>query len=144
MDLPVEQWRPIPGRDGYQLSNRGRVRSVIAWRSRNADLVFDMRVLKVQVVGDRRKIQLGQHGVFDVDALMYEVWGAPLPLRDPVPPAVWRRIMLTERQHAILVELLAGLDDPRAKDLMVSVRAAKRVMWQDPIQQEEVKSPCER
>lgn len=132
-DATVEEWREIPGHEGYEISNRGNVRSWKPWRGSTLDLP---RTMKVSPKG---RVQLGLHGgSWSVDLLMAQIWG-----REPAPeesgvPLQWRRIMLSERQHALLCHVLESslrdgyVGDPTRK-LLNCIRNAKRVLWSDPI-----------
>lgn len=79
----MEEWRPIKGEPGYEVSSFGRVRS---WKPlRNfAPAPSEPRVLKSGTDKDGyQRVCLYQHGVsrneFRVCALVYEAWHGPRP-----------------------------------------------------------------
>jgi hypothetical protein len=131
-----EQWRSIPGHSGYDLSSDGRVRSWRAWLGCHQNLP---RILKIQQKGNRRWIQLGLHGGrHELAVLMHEIWGTPLVVKGPRLPQSWRRLMLSDRQHADLVKTLELVDSVLTRRLLVAIRTAKKVGWDDVILPEEV------
>lgn len=132
-DDTFEQWRKIPGLDGYEISNRGRVRS---WKHWTAP---EPRVLKIQIRNGIPYIRLGCTGKEHViDDLMEAAWGCPqISMR-------WRRLMLSEREHAELLELLGALKSDAAKRFSVRLRSAKRVSWYDPIDTDEIDGAAQR
>lgn len=136
LDEELEQWRPIPGHDGYELSNLGRVRSWKRW----AGAGDPPRILTIQQKYGRRRIQLGLHGgTHDVAVLMHEIWSVPTWERSSRQPMSWRRLMLSDRQHATLIKILEQVDSPLTRKLLSTVRTAKRVEWDDPILPDEVR-----
>lgn len=140
----IEEWREIPGHPQYEISNRGNVRSWKPWRGSTVPLP---RPLKVTGTSRGGLVQLGLHGGHHrIDLLMADVWGTELHERSGRSPMLWRRVMLSERQHALLchvleAELQAGrVGDPTRK-LLNCIRSAKTVEWNDPLTDEEIASP---
>lgn len=126
-DDTFEQWRKIPGLDGYEISNRGRVRS---WKHWSAP---EPRVLKIQIRNGVPRIRLTPTGKEHIiDDLMQAAWGTPSCIMR------WRRLMLSEREHGELLGLLTALQSDAAKRLVVRLRTAKRVAWYDPIAPDEL------
>lgn len=128
-DTDEERWRRIPGFPLYEISDQARVRSWKDWPGRKCPLP---RMLRVSTVSGRRRVFLGTGVLRYVDDLMHCVWETSKVVRLPRPPT-FRRVMLTERQHATLVRVLDLIDSPTTKRLIVPVRMAKRVRFSDPI-----------
>lgn len=136
MEEAPEQWRAIPGHEGYELSDRGRVRSWKIWMGASPP----PRFLTIQQKHGRRRIQLGLNGgIHDVDVLMHEIWNESAVEKSPRRTMTWRRLMLTERQHTYLVGILEHIDSPLTRKLLGTVRSSKRVEWNDPILPDEVR-----
>lgn len=133
-DDTEERWLPIPGHPHYELSDQGRVRSWVDWPGRTSPLP---NILRGASKGGRWRVQLGRGNLHSVDDLMNRTWGAPnvVPLRLPTR---WRRLMLTESNHEVLVRVLELIDSPVAGALLVRIRAAKRVVLGDPIHPDEL------
>jgi hypothetical protein len=80
-----ENWRPIPGRDGYEASNLGRIRSVdrvIAKRSRSGRIVYAKlkgRVLRLNKAGSDYLFVSFRRGRSYVHHLILEAFVGPRP-----------------------------------------------------------------
>lgn len=137
--LPMEQWRPIPDAPGYEISNRGRVRSF--WVHAGAHATISETSHPIKLRPNQRNVQLRKTH-YNLDALMAQVWSRFTATTDP-PPKTWRRVMITTKQHTALMDILRASSHPRAEGLLLSVRHARIVLWDDPIEAEEMDESCE-
>lgn len=124
-----ERWRPIPGFTCYEISDHGRVRSWRDWPGRRCKLPM---MLRGQIRAGQHRVYLGREMRY-IDDLMNDIWGGSKIVRLPPPPPVFRRVMLTQRQHDTMIRVLELIDSPVVRGLMVAVRQAKRVRFYDPL-----------
>lgn len=124
-----ERWRPVPGDTMYEVSDCGRVRSWADWPGRTHPLPH---ILRGQNRNGQVIFQFGpdqrRHVLSD---LMHQVWGASNVLPFCPRPLRFRRVMLTPRQHGQIVRVLELIDSDIARHLLVPVRRARRVLFDD-------------
>lgn len=125
-----EEWRPISGAPLYEVSDQGRVRSWVDWPGRTSPLP---RVLRGQFKRGRRVVQLGREGgLHAVDDLMHQIWNTSQVVPFRRIPFRWRRVMLTDKQHRLLIRVLELVDSPVARKLLTPIRTAKLTSFDDP------------
>jgi hypothetical protein len=72
----VEIWRAVPGTDGYEVSDQGRLRSP---RTRQGHPCADPRIMSPGIMGAYRRANLGRNGSRAVHLLVLETFVGPRP-----------------------------------------------------------------
>lgn len=118
-----EEWRPVPGFDGYEVSNLGRVRSWKPWRKVPAP-----RILRPVV--KRHKGGYAQYGLMDPNGRLRFFWGHRLVLETfvgPRPSGLQTRHLDGDPLNNSLSNLAYGTAQENAQDKVTHRRARERL-----------------